>query len=67
MHETNITKMDYDNIIEYGIFLKNCTDKENNIHIFIATLFLTIPCGLSFLCLMSLMAYALNKPLFNNK
>ena len=40
---------------------------ENNIHRIIPTLLLTIPCGLSFLCSMSLMVYTLIKPLFNNK
>ena len=44
----------------------NCTINENNIDIFVPTL-LPIPCGLSFLCLMSLMIYTLFKPLFNNK
>ena len=46
---------------------KNCTINENNFDIIIPTIFLTIPCVLSFLCLMSLMIYTLNKPLFNNK
>ena len=45
----------------------NCTITENNIDENIPTLLLTIPCGLSFLCLMSLMVHTLNKPLFNNK
>ena len=44
----------------------NCTINEHNIDIIIPTLLLTIPCGLSFLCLMSLMVYTLIKPLFNN-
>ena len=43
----------------------NCTINDNNIDIIIQTLFLTNPCGLSFLCLMSLMVYTINKPLFN--
>ena len=53
---------DYDNMT-----FSNCTNNENNIDIIIATLLLTIPCGLSFFCLMSLMIYTLIKTLFNNK
>ena len=45
----------------------DCTNNENNIDINRPTLLLTIPCGLSFLCLMSSMVYNLIKPLFNNK
>ena len=60
MYVTNTTD-DYDNIT------KNCTDIENNIDLFIRRLLLTIPCGLSFLCLMSLMVYPLIESLFNNK
>ena len=59
MNVTDITD-DYD---------KNCkcTDNEYDIDIIIPTLLLTIPCGLSFLYLMSLMVYTLFKPLFNKK
>ena len=62
MYKTNVT-------IEYNdaSSIKNCTDNENNIDIFLAALLLTLPGGLSFLCLMSLMVYTLIKPLFNNK
>ena len=42
---------DYDN----SSSLSNCTNNENNIDIIIPTLIFTIPCGLSFLCLLSLM------------
>ena len=45
----------------------NCTISEDNIDIIIPSLLLTIPRGLSFLCLMSLMVYTLIKPLFNIK
>ena len=44
----------------------NCTDNEFNIDTIIPT-FLTISCGLSFFCLMSLMVYTLIKPLISNK
>ena len=37
--------------------LSNRTDSEFNIDINIPSLLLRIPCGLSFLCLMSLMVY----------
>ena len=57
MNVTNITD-DY---------IDNCTDNENNIDIIIPALFFTIPCGLSFLCLMSLMVYTLIKPVINKK
>ena len=72
MNITNVT--DYDNITpsnytDYdNTTLCNCTINENiNIDIIISSILLTIPCGLSFLCLMSLMLYTLIKPLFNNK
>ena len=45
----------------------NCTDSENDIDIIIPALLFTIPCGLSFLCLISLMVYTLIKPLINKK
>ena len=44
-----------------------CIDKEKFIDITIPTLILTIPCGLSFSCLMSLMVYTSNKPLIRKK
>ena len=66
MYITNV--IDYDKMTDdYNDSLSinsNCTLNENNIDITIPT-FLTIPCGLSFLCLMSLMVYTLIKPLFN--
>ena len=72
MYVTKFTD-DFDNntsskYTEYDIMtFSNCTYKENNIHIIIPTLLLTKPCGLSFLCLMSLLIYTLLKLLFNNK
>ena len=63
MFITNIID-DYDNIKEYD----NTTDTNNcNIDIIRPALLFTIPCGLSFLCLMSLMVYTLIKPLFKIK
>ena len=83
MYVTNITNdygnitssnfTDYDNVTTSNytdhdnMTLTNCTNNENNIDIFIPTFLLTIPCGLSFLCLMSLMVYTSIKPLFNIK
>ena len=61
MYITNVT-VDYDNMT-----LCNCTNNENDIDIIIPALLFTIPCGLSFLCLISLMVYTLIKPLFNSK
>ena len=54
MYLKNVT--DYDNNC-------NCTNNENDVVIIVPTLLLTIPCDLSFLCLMSLMVYTLIKPL----
>ena len=45
----------------------NCTNNEFDIDLTMLVLLLTIPFGLSFLFLMSLMAYTLVKRLFNNK
>ena len=73
MNVTSTTTNDYDNITSsnykhYDIrTLTICTNKEKTIDIFIPTLLLTIPCGLSFLCLMSLMMYTLIKLLSSNK
>ena len=61
MYVLNFT-YDHDNIT-----FDNCTDNENIIDIIIPTLLLTIPCGLSFLCLRSLMICTLIKPLITNK
>ena len=61
MHIANVTN-DYDNIsssnyTDYdNMTLCNCTDNENEIDIIIPALLFTIPCGLSFLCLISLMS-----------
>ena len=52
----------YDNMT-----LTNCTHNENNIDKIIPTLPLTIPCGLSISCLVSLMVYTSIKPSKTNK
>ena len=57
MYVTDFTD-DYDNMS-----LTNCTDNGNNIDIIKPTFLLTLPCGQSFLCLLSLMVYTS----FNNK
>ena len=63
MNILNITD-DYDNITEYD----NTTDTNNcKIDIIIPALLFTIPCGLSFLCLISLMVYTLVNPLITKK
>ena len=56
MNITNITD-DYDNITEY----------DCNIDIIIPALLFTIPCGISFLCFISLMVYTLVKPLLRKE
>ena len=55
---------DYDNMT-----LCNCTNNDNNdtnIEI-IKPLFTIIPCGMSLICLISLMIYVLVKPLITKK
>ena len=47
------------------ISICNCTNNENDIDTIIPALLFSIPCGLSFLCLISLMIYTLIKPLLN--
>ena len=62
MNIINVT--DLDNITEYD----NTTDTNDcNIDIIIPALLFTIPCGLSFICLISLMVYTLIKPLITKK
>ena len=71
MYLGNIT--DYDNITSSNysdydnMTLCNCTDIENDIDIIIPAFLFTILCGLSFLCLISIMVYNLIKHLLNNK
>ena len=60
MYITNVTD-DYGNITS-----TNCTNNENNIEIIIPS-FTINRCGMSLICLISLMAYTLVKPLFNSK
>ena len=64
----NVT--DYNNIIySDNMTLCNCTNNDNNdtnINIVIP-LITIIPCGMSLICLISLMVYTLFKPLFNKK
>ena len=43
------------------------SNRTNNVDIIIPTILFTIPCGLSFLCLKSLMVCTVIKPLFYNK
>ena len=62
MYITNITD-DYNQTLSIN---NNCTNDDNNIEIIIP-LFTIIPCGLSLICLISLMVYTLIKPLFNEK
>ena len=62
MYITNVTDDDNSK-------LSNCTNNDNNdidIEIIIP-IFTITACGLSLICLISLMIYTLFKPLFNNK
>ena len=58
MYITNIID-DYNETLSIN---NNCTNNDNNIEI-ILPLFTIIPCGLSFICLISLMVYTLVKPI----
>ena len=57
---------DYDNITSTTMTSYNCTNSANDINIIIPALFI-IPYCLLFICLISLMACTLIKPLFNKK
>ena len=69
MNITNIT--DYDNMTnDYNDTLSinnNCTNKDNSNIEIVIPLITIIPCGMSLICLISLVVYTLVKPLFNNK
>ena len=62
MYITNIT----DNYNDTLSLNNNCTNNDNNIEIIIP-LITIIPCGISLICLISLMVYTLIKPLFSKK
>ena len=62
MYIANITD-DYNDTISIN---NNCTNSENNIEMIIP-LVTKIPCGLSLICLISLMINTLIKPLFDKK
>ena len=62
MYITNITD-DYNDTLSKS---KNCTNTDKNIEKIIP-LFTIIPCGMSLLCLISLVVYTPLKPLLNNK
>ena len=61
MYVTNTTD-DFGNVT-----LTSCTGNENFIDLTKPLLLLAIPCGLSFFCSMSLITYAIIKPLYNKK
>ena len=62
MYITNITD-DYNDTLSVN---NNCTNNDNNFEIVIP-LIKIVPCGMSLICLISLMVYTLVKPLINNK
>ena len=62
MYITNIID-DYNDTLSKN---SNCTNNDNNIEMIIPLITL-IPCGMSLICLISLMVYTLVKPLFNKK
>ena len=62
MYITNFTE-DYNDNLSIN---NNCTNNDKNIEI-VMPLITIVPCGMSLLCLISLMVYTLVKPLFNKK
>ena len=62
MYITNFTD-DYNDSLSKN---NNCTNNDNNIEIIIP-LFTIISCGMSLVCLISLMVYTLIKPYINKK
>ena len=62
MYITNINDDYNDTFTLYNI----CTNSENNIEI-VRPIFTIILCGLSLICLLSLMVYTLIKPLLSKK
>ena len=62
MYITNVSD-DYNDTLSIN---NNCTNNDNSIEIIIP-LFTIIPCGMSLMCLISLMVFTLIKPLFNDK
>ena len=63
MYITNVTD-DYFDTLSVNI---NCTNNENSNIEIVIPLITIIPCGMSLICLISLMVYTLIKPLFNKK
>ena len=59
---TNTIDNEYNNSL-----ISKCTDIENDDDIIIQAIFLVIPSGILFLCLMSIMTYTLIKPLIRKK
>ena len=62
MYITNTTD-DYNDTLSIN---NNCTNNDNSIEIIIP-LITIVPCGMSLICLTSLMVYTLVKPLINKK
>ena len=62
MYITNITD-DYNDTLSKNI---NCTNNYNSIEIIIP-LITIVPCGMSLICLISLMVYTLVEPIINKK
>ena len=62
MYITNITD-DYNDTLSIN---NNCTNNDNSIEIMIPIITI-VPCGMSLICLTSLMVYTLVKPLINKK
>ena len=63
MYITNVTD-DYNDTLSIN---NNCTNNDNSNTEIVIPLITIIPCGMSLICLVSLMVYTLIKPLFNKK
>ena len=64
-HSDKITDLDKNTVT--NTTLCNCTNMEYDIILTMPLLLFTIPCIISFLCLISITVYTLIKPLINKK
>ena len=63
MYIANVTD-DYNDTISIN---NNCENNDNSKIEIVIPLITIVPCGMSFICLISLMVYTIIKPLINKK
>ena len=66
MYIANVSD-DCDNITDFEDITSTCCTNNDNIIEIVIPLITIIPCGMSLICLISLMVYTLIKPLINKK